>query len=70
MTHFVRAALSRHFVRNALKIALVVGALLNLENQGERLLNDATISWLHLLLNYLVSYCVTSFSAAKNEIEL
>lgn len=70
MTRFFRIALSRHIVINALKISVVVGSVLNLVNQGESLLHGGTISWLHLILNYLVPYCVASFSAAKNEIEL
>lgn len=70
MTRFFKIAMSRHIVKNSLKIALVVGSLLNVINQGERLLNGDTISWFHLLLNYLVPYCVASYSAARNEIEL
>lgn len=70
MTRFIKTALSRHIVINAFKIAIVVGTLLNMVNQGERLLQSGTISWLHLMLNYLVPYCVASYSATKNEIEL
>ncbi|MDD4979502.1 MAG: nitrate/nitrite transporter NrtS [Gallionella sp.] len=70
MTRFIKTALSRHIVINAFKIAMVVGTLLNMVNQGERLLQGGTISWLHLMLNYLVPYCVASYSATKNEIEL
>ncbi len=70
MTRFVKIALSRHIVINAFKIAMVVGTLLNLVNQGESMLHGGTISWLHLLLNYLVPYCVASYSATKNEIDL
>ncbi|GAB4118084.1 MAG: hypothetical protein Fur0026_06970 [Sideroxydans sp.] len=70
MTRFTKIALSRHIVINSLKIAAVVGTLLSLVNQGEALLHGGTISWLHLWLNYLVPYCVASYSAAKNEIEL
>jgi len=44
--------------------------VLNLVNQGEAMLQGATIEWGHLLLNYLVPYCVASYSAAKNELEL
>lgn len=70
MTRFIKTALSRHIVINAFKIAIVVGTLLNMVNQGERLFQGGTISWLHLMLNYLVPYCVASYSATKNEIEL
>ena len=70
MTRLLRIALSHHIVINALKISAVVGSVLNLVNQGESLLHGGTISWLHLILKYLVPYCVASYSAAKNEIEL
>lgn len=70
MTRYFRIALSRHIVINALKVSVVVGSVLNLVNQGGSLLHGGTIPWLHLLLNYLVPYCVSSYSAAKNEIEL
>jgi len=70
MTSLFKISLSHHIVVNAFKIALVVGTLLNLVNQGEAMLQGATIEWGHLLLNYLVPYCVASYSAAKNELEL
>ncbi len=68
MTRLMQASMSWRIVMNSLKIALVVGTLLNLINQGEVLLHGNDISWFHLLLNYLVPYCVASYSAAKNEI--
>ena len=70
MTKLLSATLSHHIVLNSLKISLVVGTLLNLINQGENLLHGDKISWFHLMLNYVVPYCVASYSAAKNEIEL
>ena len=63
----LHTALGPHIVRNAIKIALVVGTILNLINQGERLLGEGMLSWAHAVLNYLVPYCVASYSAAKNE---
>ena len=56
-----------HIVRNAIKIALVVGTILNLINQGEGLIANGAISWAHFVLNYCVPYCVASYSAARNE---
>ena len=58
----------RRIVIAALKVALVVGTLLNLINQGGRLLDGLPLSWFHVLLNYLVPYCVASYSAARNEL--
>jgi len=70
VTHIFMKAMSRHIVISALKITLVVGAVLNLVNQGGAMLQDEDISWSHLIMNFLVPYCVASYSAAKNEIEL
>lgn len=69
MSEWLRTSLSRHIALNALKVALVVGTLLNLVNQGEQLLLGENVSIFHLLLNYLVPYSVASYSAAKNQIE-
>ena len=67
MASLFRHARSPRIVRNALKIALVVGTILNLINQGERLIGSGAISWPHFVLNYIVPYCVASYSAAKNQ---
>lgn len=45
----------------------MVGTQLNLINQGPAWLDGEAVSWLHLLLNYLVPYSVASYSAARNE---
>lgn len=55
-------------VAAALRLALVVGTLLNLINQGGALLDGLSLSWFHAALNYLVPYCVASYSAAGNEL--
>lgn len=68
MRKLFRAARSRRIVRNALGVALVVGSALNLINQGGAWLAGSGISWVHLLLNYLVPYSVASYSAAKMEL--
>lgn len=68
MTELLNTALSRRIAINALRIALIVGTVLNLINQGEAIFTGGAISWLQVLLNYLVPYCVASYSAAKNEL--
>jgi hypothetical protein len=59
---------SGKIVKNSLRIALVVGSILNLVNQGDAILAGAGVSWIHVALNYFVPYCVASYSAAKNEL--
>ncbi len=61
------AAVSASVAKNSLKIALVVGSVLNLINQSENFFHGGDISWELLLLNYFVPYCVASYSAARNE---
>lgn len=57
----------RSIVQAAIKVAIVVGTILNLINQGGRLIEGQPLSWFHVGLNYLVPYCVSSYSAARNE---
>ena len=67
MRALLRIACSRRIVMNALRIALLVGSVLNLVNQGGAILAGSGVSWLHLVLNYAVPYCVASYSAARNQ---
>ena len=68
MREIWRAMRTRPIAANALRIALFVGTALNLINQGGAILAGSGVSWLHLVLNYVVPYCVASYSAAKNQI--
>ena len=52
-------------VWRAAKISLVVGSILNLVNQGNVLWGDAELEILHFLLNYLVPFGVSTFSAMQ-----
>jgi len=45
-------------------VALVVGTILNLINQGDALLGHAPINWLKIALTYVVPYCVATYGAA------
>jgi len=60
-----RARLSRDLAWRAIKISFVVGSILNLINQGEVLWGAAELSIPHVLLNYLVPFAVSLFSAMQ-----
>ena len=62
-----RLALSRRIAASALRVALVVGVLLNAINEGKALLTGGGIHWLPVVLNFVVPYCVASYAAARNE---
>ena len=68
MQSFWSSAVQKHIVVNACRIALVVGTVLNLINQGDAILAGQGISWGHIAMNYLVPYCVATYSAVKNEL--
>ena len=68
MQRFLRIARSRRIVLGALGVSAVVGTALNAINQGPVLLSGAGVSWPHLVLNYLVPYCVATYSATRNEL--
>ena len=51
--------------RNAVNIALVVGTVLNVINQGDAFMSGEAIDWWRFGLNYLVPYCVSSYSAVR-----
>jgi hypothetical protein len=63
-----RVANSSSIRRNAVRIALVVGSVLNLINQGPALWNGSEVSLVNVALNYFVPFCVSSYSAAKNQL--
>jgi hypothetical protein len=68
MRTLFQAACSGKIVKNSLRIALMVGSILNLVNQGSAILAGTGISWIHVALNYVVPYCVASYSASKIEL--
>lgn len=70
MRHLWRTVRRPEVVRNALRVAAVVGTVLNLINQGGRFAHPETVSWGHVVLNYLVPFVVASYSAARMELEL
>ncbi|MFM2289529.1 MAG: hypothetical protein RL684_2672 [Pseudomonadota bacterium] len=51
--------------RPAAQVSLVVGTLLNAVNQGPELLHNGQVSWLRVAMNYVVPWCVSAFSAAR-----
>ncbi len=50
----------------AVRIALVVGTVLNVINHGQAVMQGLEIPWIHVGLNYLVPYCVASYSASRH----
>lgn len=51
--------------RRSFVVALVVGTILNLINQGDALLGGGDVSVLKLVLTYAVPYCVATYGAVS-----
>jgi hypothetical protein len=62
---WLRIAMSPGVIGRAVKVALVVGSVLNLVNQGAVLLSGdlASFDALQGLLNFVVPYCVATYGA-------
>jgi len=68
MVELFRMACSGRIARSALRVALLVGTVLNLVNQGSAILALTGVSWWHVAMNFAVPYCVASYSAARNQL--
>ena len=53
-----------HIIATAIRVSLLVGTVFNLVNQGPALVAHTGISWPKIAMNYLVPYCVATYSAA------
>ena len=59
----ISLAFSDGIPRRALYVALLVGTVLNLINQGDALVSGKPLDWLKLALTFLVPYCVSTHGA-------
>lgn len=69
MTKVLSLAFSGQTVRQSFRISLVVGSVLNLINQWESLRSGRGIMVGHLLFNYVVPYCVATYSAVQVKLQ-
>jgi len=51
--------------RRSLYVAMVVGTILNLINQGDVLIAGAPINWAKIALTYVVPYLVSTYGAVS-----
>jgi hypothetical protein len=56
--------------KRSASVALLVGTLLNLINQGDALLGHGRVNVLKLLLTYAVPYCVATYGAVSYRLRL
>lgn len=56
--------------RRSLAVAVVVGTILNLINQGDALWGGVPINWTKMLLTFAVPYCVSTYGAVSYRMSL
>jgi hypothetical protein len=61
-------AISDGVPRRSLYVALIVGTLLNLINQGDLLLGASSVNWLKVILTYCVPYVVCTYGAVSYQL--
>jgi hypothetical protein len=62
-------AISDGVPRRSLYVALVVGTVLNLINQGDALLGMASVNWWKVVLTYCVPYAVCTYGAVSYQLQ-
>jgi hypothetical protein len=63
-----KLACAPFFSRRSFYVALAVGTVLNLINQGDALLGSVSINWLKLVLTYCVPYAVCTYGAVSHQL--
>jgi hypothetical protein len=58
-----RYAVSGGIPRRSFYVAIVVGTILNLINQGDALFGASPINWTKIILTYFVPYAVATYGA-------
>ena len=54
--------------RRSFAVALIVGTILNLINQGDTLFGGVPLNLTKLLLTYVVPYCVATYGAVSYQL--
>ncbi len=61
----IRYALSDGIPLRSFYVALVVGTILNLINQGDALFGPAQMNWIKIVLTYMIPYAVSTYGAVS-----
>ena len=60
-----RCAICDGIPYRSLYVALIVGTILNLINQGDAIVGIAPVNWLKVVLTYCVPYLVATYGAVS-----
>lgn len=60
-----RCCVTEGVPRRSLFVALIVGVILNLINQGDALFGDGHLNFTKIILTFAVPYCVATYGAVS-----
>jgi hypothetical protein len=61
----IHYSLSDGIPRRSICVALIVGTVLNLINQGDAIFGAKAVDWLKIVLTYMVPYAVSTYGAVS-----
>lgn len=64
-----RLASNGETIARAARLALVVGPILVLINQGDRIFSGTQLNWLKVILTFAVPYCVSTWTSVAKDLE-
>ena len=65
-----RYGISDGVPRRSFFVALIVGTILNLINQGDALFGDGPVNMTKVILTYAVPYCVATYGAVSYRLKV
>lgn len=66
----LRLMLKPRIAWSALKVSMVVGTVLNVINNGDHFWTNHSVNLWQAALNSVVPFCVSSYSAARNQVQI
>ena len=70
MQRYLLYAIESGVARRSFIVALIVGAILNIINQGDTIFAGEAVHWGKVALTFAVPYCVATYGAVSYRIRL
>lgn len=65
LQEIVRYSVSNGVPRRSFILAIIVGTIINLINQGDFLMAGEPLNWVKIGLSYILPYCVATYGAVS-----
>lgn len=65
VSRIFRSCVAEGIPRRSFFVALIVGTILNLINQGDALVGNGQLDFVKIILTFIVPYCVATYGAVS-----